>query len=55
MAPKPPGVSAVPVAASVMRAYWRSALGKAMTGSETSEFFRIQNASMASFGSGPPL
>ncbi len=55
MAPRPPGVSAVPVAASVMRAYWQSALGNAMTGSETSEFLRMQNASMASFGSGPPL
>ncbi len=55
MAPKPPGVSAVPVAASVIRAYWRSARGKAITGSDTSEFLRIQNASMASLGSGPPL
>jgi hypothetical protein len=55
MAPSPPVVSAVPVAASVMSAYYLSARGKAMTGSDTSEFLRMQKASMASFGNGPPL
>ncbi len=55
MAPKPPGVSAVPVAASVIKAYWRSNLGKAMTGSEMSCLLRVLKAALASSGSGPPL
>ena len=33
MAPNQPGVSALPVAESVIRVYCQSALGKAMTGS----------------------
>jgi hypothetical protein len=36
MAPLPPAVSAVPVAVSVIRAYWQSACGNAITGSEVS-------------------
>jgi hypothetical protein len=55
MAPSPLTVSTVPVAALVMRAYWRSALGKAITGSDVREFCRMQKASIASFGRGPPL
>ncbi len=55
MAPRPPGVSAVPVAASVIRAYWRSSCGKAMTGSEMSCFRRVMKAALASSGNGPPL
>ncbi len=55
MAPRPPAVSAMPVAVFVMSAYCLSARGKAITGSETSEFLRMQKASMASFGNGPPL
>jgi hypothetical protein len=54
MALSPPAVSAVPVATLVMRAYWQSALGKAITGSDVSEFCRMQKASLASFGRGPP-
>ena len=50
MAPKPPGVSAVPVAASVINAYWRSNLGKAMTGSEMSCLLRELKAALASSG-----
>ncbi len=53
--PKPPAVAAVPMAASVMSSYCWSAHGKAMTGSETKEFLRMQKVSMASFGSGPSL
>jgi hypothetical protein len=48
-------VSAVPVAASVIKVYWQSARGMAMTGSDTKEFLKMQKASMASFGKGPPL
>jgi hypothetical protein len=55
MAPRPPAVSAVPVAASVIRAYWRSARGKAMTVFEVRELYRMQKASIASFGRGPTL
>ena len=55
MAPRPPGVSAVPVAASVIKAYWQSNLGKAMTGSEMSCLRRVTKAALASSGSGPPL
>ena len=55
MAQRPPGVSAVPVAASVIRAYWRSNQGKAITGSEMSCFLRVINTSMAASGRGPPL
>ncbi len=51
----PPAVSAVPVAASVIRAYCLSALGNAMTGLDTKEFFKMQNVSIASLGKGPPL
>ena len=53
--PRPPGVSAVPVAASVIRAYWRSSHGKAMTGSDMSCFLRFMKAAMAASGNGPPL
>ncbi len=52
---RPPAMSAVPVAASVISAYCLSARGKAITGSDTRDFFRMQKASMASFGNGPPL
>ncbi len=38
MAPRPPGMSAVPIAASVISAYCQSDLGKAITGSEVSCF-----------------
>ncbi len=55
MAPRPPDVSAVLVAASVIRAYWRSNLGKAMTGSEMSCLLRVTKAALASSGNGPPL
>ncbi len=55
MAPRPPGVSAVPVAASVIRVYWQSSHGKAMTGSEMSCFLRLMKAAMAASGKGPPL
>jgi hypothetical protein len=55
MAPSPPGVSAVPVAALVMRAYCRSVLGKAITSSEISCFLKLMKASMAAGGRGPPL
>ncbi len=55
MAPKPRGVSAVPVAASVIKAYWRSNLGNAMTGSEISCLLRETKAALASSGNGPPL
>ncbi len=53
--PRPPGVSAVPVAVSVIRAYWRSSHGKAMTDSEKSCFQRVMKAAMASSGKRPPL
>ncbi len=55
MAWRTPGVSAVPVAASVMRAYCLSALGKAMTVSEVSCFWRMWNAWSAFSGKGPDL
>ncbi len=55
MAPSPPGVSTVPMAASVIRAYWRSNRGKAMTGSEISCFRRFMKAAMAASDKGPPL
>ena len=55
MAPRPPGVSAVPVAAYVIKAYCLSALGNAMIGSEVSAFWSAEKAAIASFGSGPPL
>jgi hypothetical protein len=55
IAPSPLGVSAVPVAASVMSAYWRSVLRKAITGSEISCFLKLIKASMAEFGNVPPL
>ncbi len=55
MAPRPPGVLAVPVTAFVIRAYWRSSRGKAMTGSEMSCFLRFIKASMAASAKGPPL
>jgi hypothetical protein len=55
MAPRPSAVFAVPVAESVMSAYCWSAQGNVITGSETKEFFKMQNASIASFGSLPPL
>ena len=48
-------MSAVPVAASVIRAYWRSSHGKAMTGSDMSCFLRFMKAAMAASGNGPPL
>ena len=51
----PPGVSAVPVAASVMRAYCRSIRGKAMTGSEVSCCCRILKDCKAAGGKGPDL
>jgi hypothetical protein len=51
VAPRPQAVSAVLLAASVIRAYWWLALGKAMMGSEMSWFLRIQKkVSMAFFG-----
>ncbi len=40
-------MSAVPVAASVIRAYLRSSLGKAITGSKMSCFLRLMKASIA--------
>jgi hypothetical protein len=43
IAPMPPGASAVPVAASVISAYWWSALGKS-TGLEVNSFCKILNA-----------
>ncbi len=52
---RPPGDSAIPVAVSVIRAYCRSAQGKAITGSEASCCWRIFNACMASGGRGPVL
>ena len=55
MSPRPPGVSAVPVAASVIKAYCLSALGNAMIGSEVRAFWSAEKAAIASFGSGPPL
>ncbi len=55
MAPRPPGVSAVPVAASVIRAYWRSRRGKSMTCSDMSCFWSRIKVSMASSGRGPRL
>ncbi len=48
-------MSAVLVAASVIRAYWQSSLGKAITGSEMSYFLRLLKASIAASGKGPPL
>jgi hypothetical protein len=38
-----------------MRAYCQLACGKAMIGSDVSEFCEVQKESMASFGSVPPL
>jgi hypothetical protein len=38
MVPRPLGISAVPVAASVMGVYWQLARGKDMMGFETSDF-----------------
>jgi hypothetical protein len=55
IAPSPPGVSAVPVAASVINAYCRSVRGKAITSSDTSCFRRLINASMAGSGSSTPF
>jgi len=55
MAPSPPGVSAVPVTASVMRAYCRSVLGKAITSSKINCFRKLMKASMDAGGRGPPL
>ncbi len=55
MAPSPPGVSAVPVAASVISGYCLSALGKAIMGSEVRAFCSAEKAAMASLGKGPPL
>jgi hypothetical protein len=48
MAPSPPGVSAVPVAASVINAYCLSALGNAIMGSEVRAFCKAKKAAMAS-------
>ncbi len=48
-------MSAVPVAASVIRAYWQSSRGKAITGSEMSCFRRFMKAAMGASGKGPPL
>jgi hypothetical protein len=55
MAPKPPGVSAVPVAASVIKEYWRSNLGKAMTGSEMSCLLRETKAALATLRQWSPF
>ncbi len=53
--PRPPGVSAVPVAASVIKVYWRSDFGKAITILEVSCFCRMKKAFKAFSGSGPDL
>ncbi len=55
MALKLPGVSAMPVAASVMSVYRESALGRAITSSEVSCFCRAQRACSAASGRGPDL
>jgi len=47
MAPSPLGISAVLVAASVIKAYCQSGRGKAITGLDTNWFQRLMNASMA--------
>ncbi len=55
MALSPPGVSAVLVAASVIRAYCQSVRGNAITGSETSCLCKLMNDFIAGSGRGPPL